>query len=180
MKLYRGYKKRPYIYTEKLQKEFLELEEKLREGPEKEILTATLHRMGIDAMDRHFDLRKIGGPQFFTNMESLARDFAGQDGFVMIIDVPDEVADEHYQGEEVMHPGAEMVFNSNYVFMGEEIAEHLADWNVDLIEMERESHEVQAEASPHRDPNQTIRGNEDLTESDHEAINQFRQHFKNR
>lgn len=146
MNLYRGTQKHPRFFVENLQKKLEELEALAGASPEKESIPDFLRRVGADNAVELHNLRGIGGAQFFTENETIAREFAGDKGFVITMVVPDEVAWAHYQGEATMTPAKEQRYSSNYVFSGKEIHDHLAEWNVDVIEMERENIELSGEA----------------------------------
>jgi hypothetical protein len=48
--------------------------------------------MGKERFARWGELAKIAGAQFFTDDAEMARGFAGDKGFLIVIDLPDECA----------------------------------------------------------------------------------------
>lgn len=131
MKLYRGYKKRPHIATPKMEEEYQALKEEItakqaelrsRLGKDP-LITDLLREVGQEKIVRFNELRQIVGDQFFADQEIVAREFAGEKGFVITLDVPDDVANAHYRGEQVMRRGTENRYVSNFVFRGNEIRE---------------------------------------------------------
>lgn len=129
MKLYRGYRTKPIFPTPELAKEFVAFTDKkdstdeLKDGPY--------------YFARRAELGKIFGPQYFTDQELIARRFALKDQcFIVAIDVNNEVAQSHYDGEvpfaayEEINSGIASIF----VFTGEELAQNRHEWKLESTE----------------------------------------------
>ncbi|GEM_PF-5625067 len=138
MKLYRGYQKPPEFLTPKLAQEYEELKRLKKEIWAKN-LSDPFEEMGEKRLNRLFELREIAALQFFTDEEKAARDVAGEKGFVVAVDLPDELVQRYHQGEVYMAAGSRIV--SNFVIRGKELAQHLEDWKVEVIDIEKESTE---------------------------------------
>ena len=94
MKLYRGYKKRPKFASPKLVQEWEELS-RLKESciAETKDIIKVINKMGADKFTRWAELSPIVGPQFFTDQEVVAREFAGGKGFVVAFEVLEHLKD---------------------------------------------------------------------------------------
>lgn len=167
----------------RLEQERLELERQVEKGPPDERVIDKFVRMGDD-MNRLVELRQIAGEQFFTDSEEVAREFAGPEGFVIVVDVPSEIASEHHKGEQIMSPGEQFVVNSNFVFSASELIEHSDDWDLDTIDIASEREEQNREKAKAENKGETrqlldhtIREEKDLSEADKEAVKQLRQQF---
>lgn len=141
MKLYRGYVTAPEFLTPKIAERYEELKRLKKEiwarHPSNPL--KALEEMGEEHFNRLYELRKIAGPQFFTDEEKAARDVAGKKGFVITVDLEDELARSYHQGEQYMAAGSRIV--SNFVIRGRELAQHLEDWKVEVIDIQKESTE---------------------------------------
>ena len=133
MKLYRGYKEKPKLLIPKLKEEL----ERLRQENDKHVhlpIQEHLRNMGKEKMLRKYELEKIAGSQFFTDDEQAAREFAGDQGFVIVLDVPDLVAMDHFAGSQTMAPAGIVRYVTNFVFSGDELYGN-PEWKMDLIEV---------------------------------------------
>lgn len=146
MQLYRGTQKRPRFFVMKLQDTLENLESLASATTEKESIFEYIQRVGADTVVELHNLRGIGGAWFFTDDETVAREFAGDKGFLITMDIDGETAGEHSQGTQMMSPGKEVRYASNFVFGGKELYEHLVEWKIDVIEIERENAELHSEA----------------------------------
>lgn len=142
MKLYRGYVDKPKIATPEAVEEYKRLAE-LRDEINNRLKNPAdiVREMGITNFNRLNELKKIVGDQFFTDDEEMARGFAGERGYVIKMDVPDEIAQEHYSGVEMMARDGSPRPITNYKFTGKELWGIYNDqkWKIDLIELEREN-----------------------------------------
>ncbi|EKD64625.1 MAG: hypothetical protein ACD_50C00335G0001 [uncultured bacterium] len=105
----------------------------------------------------------------------MARGFAGEKGFLIVVDISDEIAGEHYSGDQIMAREGKPRPISNFVFSGKELARISKDGNANIIdlEIERRSKEGRAD-SLEVNPFRTIRGNDDLSEKDRSALEDIR------
>lgn len=139
MKLYRGFKELPKIFIPKLAQEFRELQVLHREAVEDSKTPLDIIRiMGQEKFLRWAELGKIAGAQFFTDQEQITREVAGDKGYVLALEVDNEIAQGHYQGEQIMERGGERRYISNFVFSGEELARLAKDNQVELIDIAKE------------------------------------------
>lgn len=136
MKLYRGYQNRPKFLIPTLAREWQELNRMKKEyAAETTSLADLVTKMGEERLTRWAELAQIASPQFFTDQEVVAREFAGDKGFVIVLELDDEKAQEYYQGEQQMLRGDKLQYVSNFVFSGEELGRHLTDWRFDLLDL---------------------------------------------
>lgn len=193
MKLYRGYEERPKMLVGKLANEWNELDTAKKAAAEgAKNVVDMVNRMGKERFARWADLAKIAGAQFFTDDAEMARGVAGGKGFLMVVDIPDEVAHEHYKGDQMMARDGKPRFISNFVFSGKELAQIAQDGKADLVELEIERKnkegkvtsgtdaleariaELRTEDSMTPKPFHTIRRTHDLSEKDRKALEGFR------
>lgn len=176
MKLYRGYRTRPKVFTLKSDKELNELKVLYRDsGAESaENVIDAIKKMGVENFTRFTELRRLAGPQFYTDDESIARGFAGEKGFVHILEIEDDAAREHYQGSQLMAPAGEPRIANNFVFRGRELMQH-PEWKRDFIEMEREEAEKEIKPSGIESSSvfRTIREPGNLSTKDRDALREF-------
>lgn len=138
MKLYRGYQRPPEFLTPKHAQEYEELK-RLKKEIWAKGSGDPFEEMGEERLNRLFELREIAALQFFTDEEKAARDFAGKKGFVVAVELDDELAQGYYQGEQYMAAGSRIV--SNFAIRGRELAQHLKDGKVEVIDIQKESAE---------------------------------------
>jgi hypothetical protein len=179
MKLYRGYKTTPKMFIPKLAEELEELNRKA-EGIKTSDLVEFIKQMGAEAVARRAELQQIAGKKFFTDDEANARDFAGENGFVMTLEIPDEIAQKHYEGEQVMSAGDTPRYGSNFVFTGRELQDHLDEWKFDVVNLEEERASAEREkterVSEGKTPiDKTVYGNADLDPESLKHLNEFRE-----
>ena len=148
MKLFRGYKQLPRWPIPKIKQELAELEAECRAIPG--TIIDAIKTMGRARFIRLTELRVICSPQFFTDQPEVAREFAGEKGFLITLEVPDDVAQKHYRGEQVMRRGGVVRYVSNYVFKGEEILHQntLNPSSVEFIQLEREHPAKESDPPP--------------------------------
>lgn len=135
MKLFRGYQEEPRFLDPGQEKEYDDLEAKIR-GLRKEKSTSleVLDAMGED-MIRLIELRQIAGDQFFTDDEQIAKEFAGDNGFVVSIDPDEDEVKKHYAGEQVTSPAGKARYVSNFRFSGKELMENRDRWELETSSM---------------------------------------------
>jgi hypothetical protein len=195
MKLYRGYQDRPKMLVGKVETEWNELnaaKKAAAEGTSNPV--DIVRKMGEERFARWGELAKIAGAQFFTDDEAAARGFAGEKGFLIIVDIPDEDAHSHYRGDQMMMRGGGEAprLVSNFVFSGKELAQLTQDGHADFVELEIEKKNKEGKVAPDVDALEarvaglrteeskkpesfhTIRGNHDLSEGDRKAIGDLR------
>lgn len=187
MKLYRGYKKKPKFLTPTLTEEYEALNalrNKLHdENPD---LRDLLRAMGIERMNRLLELQNIANPQFFTELENVARAFAGKKGFIVRLELDDAIAHEHNHGIQWMRndQGKPMPV-TNFVFPAKELSQHMKDWKFDLIDIENDRTERLGDdrtssAELDRRPNilrDRITNIADLSPRDQQALSELRRRF---
>jgi len=170
MKLYRGYKDRPIMWISKFEDELASLNKQV-EGLN---LIQIIKKLNAENLTRLIELRRLKGPQFFTDREEVAKDFAGDKGFIIVLDVPDKEARGHWQDWQDMAPSGKRHYAvDNYVFRGDELAQH-SEWKTDLIEREREGEGKTHDESAFS----KLRGIGGLPMGDKVALDQLRSKFR--
>ena len=182
MKLYRGFEQRPKGAIPKVVQEYEELI-KIRESiaSKNPRIIDFLREMGEERFARLVELGKIVGPQFFTDDKEMAKGFAGEKGFLFVMDVPDDVVRNHYRGEEQMAARRELRYGSNFVFSGKELYERKDEWHMDLVDVviEREGEKPRSEViAEKRTIDHPIRGADDLSDRDKAALEEMRSKVK--
>ncbi len=136
MKLYRGFKQRPKFYLSQSETELEILEQR------SEILSKTTglfeYFRAFKELPRLNELRRIAQPQYFTDQEQIARDFAGEKGFVLVIEIDETEALRHHRGQQHMAPNKHPILADNYLFSAKELADLAKSGLVELIELEFE------------------------------------------
>ena len=107
-----------------------------------------VRKMGEERFARWGELSKIAGSQFFTDDAEMARGFAGDKGFLIVVDLPDDVAHEHYRGDQMMARDGKSRLISNFVFSGKELAQITQDGKADFVELELERKSKEGRATP--------------------------------
>ncbi|MEX2028786.1 MAG: hypothetical protein WD988_04790 [Candidatus Curtissbacteria bacterium] len=140
MKLFRGYQEEPRFLDGDLEKEHESLEAKRRKIRTENPNFTSVERLDAmgDDMIRLIELRQIAGTQFFTDDEQIAREFAGDSGFVVAIDLEEDEVKKHYQGEQVASPAGKARYVSNFVFSGKELMENGDRWKLETNSATRE------------------------------------------
>lgn len=195
MKLYRGYQDRPKMLVGKVEAEWNELNAAKKAASEgTSNIIDVMKRMGEERFARWGELAKIAGAQFFTDDEAMARGYAGEKGFLIVVDIPDEDAHAHYRGDQMLMRGGGEAPRavSNFVFSGKELAQIAQDGHADLVELEREKKnkegkavagvdalearvaELRTEDSKTPYALRTIRDEHDLSKRDRKAIGELR------
>ena len=153
MKLYRGYKQQPRFLVPKLASELTQLRTE-REAVNTRLSNSQDIRdytrvMGEEKFTRLVDLEQIAGPQFFTDDEGAAREFAGEKGFLVQLGIDEKIATAHCQPDvQMIVHGDKQNAITNFVFTGEELATHLDSWDIQLIEIEREKEHLRENSTP--------------------------------
>src|SRR5258705_2015277 len=103
MRLFRGYKERPVIMTPEHRGELEGLRSVRRSYLRRtKDLGQLLRKMGEERFNRWYALEQANGPQSFTDNETVANAFAGTEGFVVSMEIPDALAARHYRGVQQM------------------------------------------------------------------------------
>jgi hypothetical protein len=127
MKLYRGYKTEPRFLTKDLEYELRDLQALFDED-----------ELPKGSIGRFKELRQISQDQFFSDDRQTASDSAGENGFLMEIDVDDRTTFDHYRGDQAMAPKREMRCSSNFFSFGSELARNLKNWKITVINLAKE------------------------------------------
>lgn len=131
MKLYRGVKTFPKLYTPEVKAHHqvidYELEKMEAEGAGMIDLLRHAARKNLTAF------MQLANSQFYTDQYEIAKDFAGENGYIMSIDVPLGLAMDHYKGEQRVKSTAMPC--SNFVFSGEELEKNTDQWKLEVEDL---------------------------------------------
>lgn len=171
MKLYRGVKSIPKFFVPKLQEEYGLLKDAIKDF-------ADLRSLPAAKIQQYVLLRQIRGEQHFTDQKMIALGYAGEDGYILEIDIDHETATDHYSGEEIVGATEKgQLVSSNFVFDGYELYELVSTGKVDVYPAKESVDEVTKELTEEGSKDHlrdTIYNHDQLSSDDAEAIGRLR------